>query len=51
MRLTLLFRSKLNSSEIEKRKHAEELHAFKKMSVSDSGQESFNSSSGKEGKI
>ena len=39
------------SSEIEKRKHTEELHASKKMSASDSGKESMNSSSSKEGEV
>ena len=35
----------------EKKKHTEELHAFKKMSISDSDQESINSSASKEGEI
>ena len=35
----------------KKKKHTEELHAFEKMSVSDSNQESFNSSSSEQGEI
>ena len=34
----------------KKRKHTEELYEFKEMSVSDSDQESINSSSSEEGK-
>ena len=35
----------------KKKKHTEELRAFKEMSVFDSDQESFNSSSSKEGNV
>ena len=39
------------SSETEKRKHTEEVRAFKKMSVTDSDQESMNSSSSEEDRV
>ena len=35
----------------KKKKYTEELHGFEKMSVSNSDQESFNSSSSKEGEV
>ena len=35
----------------KKKKHTEKLRAFEKMNVADSDEESFNSSSGKEGEI
>ena len=51
MRLRLWFRSKLKTLWNRKKEHTEELHTFKKVSVSDSDQVSINFSSSEAGEI
>ena len=46
-----MVQKKLRKTQKQKRKRTEELHAFEKMSSSDSDQESFGCSSSKDGEV